>query len=180
MVFSVFIVIFFLFANLFIPLFLYHRRYGLFKRQYKGKGGCNGWSFITDGIAAGMINFVIAKYLVELKAPMRTSDIFVSLGIGFMIMACAHFWMSFRKWEIWITPKPWKWNEGGKWHMISMTLQMAFLAYPIILWWYDFSFVMTKNYLLIGLFGVLLFLWSFKRSDSDLKIGRFILKSRAW
>lgn len=133
-----------------------------------------------DGIAAGMINFVAAKSLLELKTPIRTNDIVISLVIGFLIMIGAHVWMTVSKREVWIMPKPGKWNEAGYWHMVSMTLQMAFLAYPVILWWKDISVILGKNYLLAGLFGIMLFLWSFKRSERDLKIGRFILKSRAW
>jgi hypothetical protein len=180
MIFSIFIVIFFLFANLFVPLFLYHRRYGLGKRKYKGKGGCNGWSFVMDGIAAGIINFIATRYLLELKAPIRTNEIMLSLVLGLIIMIFAHLWMSYRQWEIWITPKPGKWNEGGYWHMISMTLQMAFLAYPFVLLMQEEISVVIKKYLWFGVFGILLFLWSFKRSERDLKIGRFILKSQAW
>jgi hypothetical protein len=180
MIFPIFIVIFFLFANLLVPLFLYHRRHGLFQRRYKGKGGCNGWSFVMAGIAAGMVNFVVARYLLEIKAPMQNYNVMMALIIGFLIMVLAHIWMSYRKWEIWITPKPWKWNEGGYWHMISMTLQTAFLVYPFVLLMQEEVSIVIKKYLWFGVFGVLLFLWSFKRSERDLKIGRFILSSEAW
>jgi hypothetical protein len=183
MIFSIFIVIFFLFANLLIPLFLYHRRFGLGKRKYKGKGGCNGWSIVMDGIAAGIINFVAAKYLLEIKASLLPRDLIVSLLIGILITFLAHAWMSYRKWEIWITPKPWRWNEGGYWHMISMTLQMAFLAYPLILLWksHNLGFLFEiRDWFLWGVLGVVIFLWSFKRSERDLKIGRFVIKSSAW
>jgi hypothetical protein len=177
------IVIFFQFADLLIPLFLYHRRYGLFKGKYKKKGGCNEWSFVMDGVAAGMINFAAAKYLWEIKMPIRTNEIMLSLATGFLIMIGAHIWMSVRQWEIWIMPKPWKWNEGGYWHMISMTLQMAFLAYPLILYWQSHNLGLIfarRNYFLSGVLGTVIFLWSFKRSGSDLKIGRIVLRSRGW
>lgn len=183
MIIAIAIVIFFQFANLLIPLFLYHRRYGLGKKKYQGKGGCNGWSFVMDGLAAGMINYIAVLYLLELKAPIRTNEIMFSLAIGFLIMICAHVWMSIRKWEIWIMPKPWVWNEGGYWHMVSMTLQMAFLAYPLILLWTSHNLGLIfalRGWFLWGVLGILIFLWSFKRSERDLKIGRFILRSKAW
>lgn len=133
-----------------------------------------------DGIAASLINFVVAKYLLEMKVPVQNYNVMLSLIMGFSIMICAHIWMSIRKWEVWIMPKSWKWNAGGYWHMISMTLQMAFLAYPLVLLWHHEAFIIIKNYLWFGVFGILLFLWSFRRSDRDFKIGRFILRSRAW
>jgi hypothetical protein len=136
-----------------------------------------------DGIAAGMINYIAARYLLELKAPIRTNEIMLSLTLGLIIMICAHIWMSYRKWEIWITPKPWRWNEGGYWHMISMTLQVAFLAYPLILLWesHNLGFIFEiRDWFLWGVLGILIFLWSFTRQDRDLKIGRFIIKSNAW
>ena len=136
-----------------------------------------------DGIAASMVNFVVAKYLLEIKAPLQNYNIIMAFFIGFLIMILAHIWMSYRKWEVWITPNPWKWNEGGYWHMISMTLQMAFLVYPLVLLWQNdgLRFLgMTKNYFCLGFLGILLFLWSFKRSERDFRIGRFILRSRAW
>lgn len=119
--------------NLLVPFTIYYFKYGFFKKRNKDFIGCNTWGIIMDGILAGLVNITALNMLIDLHADIKTADIMISIILGFLFMLGAHFYMVWAKWKIWIMPRPWKFNLAGYWHLFSMTIQMSFLFYPIIL-----------------------------------------------
>lgn len=116
-----------------IPVAIYAKKYGLFKKRPKGFVGCNFWGVIMDVFIAGAINLVILNFLLTVSLKISQNDLIVSLVLGFLFMAVIHFFMAVTSWKEWIMPKPWHWNLAGYWHMVSMTLQMAYVFYPLVL-----------------------------------------------
>lgn len=177
------VVLFFQVANLYVPLYLYHRQYGVGKKKYKGGGGCNGWSFVMDGLLAGLMNIVVTNYLIQIQYIPSVREMFVALGFGIIAIIISHITMSIQNWDIWIMPKPWKWNKAGYWHMISMTLQVGYFSLvPIAL--ISNRGLINRDYTLfmVLLFAVLflLFLYSFIKKDKGLVIGKFHINKEAW
>lgn len=171
------------FNNLFIPLFLYHRQYGLFKRNYKGGGGCNGWSFVMDGLLAGLMNIVATYFLLEISYRFSAEEIIIALGIGALATTISHITMSVQKWDIWIMPKPWKWNKAGYWHMVSMTLQVGYF-FLVLIPLFKTPGLLNKDISILTLlsFGILLvfFMGAFITKDKGLVLGKFHINKSAW
>lgn len=169
--------------NLFIPLFLYHRKYGLFRKKYKGGGGCNGWSFVMDGLLAGLMNIVVTNFLLEIGYHFSVNEIVIALGMGALLTFISHVTMSLQKWDIWIMPKPWKWNGAGYWHMISMTLQTGYFFLVLIALFSNKIYISKDSVIsTLVIFSITLsfFLWSFFQKDKGLKIGKFHINKEAW
>jgi hypothetical protein len=172
--------------NLIIPFVLYYRKFGFGPHPVKesfGEGGCNGWGIIMDGFLAGAINVIVLNLLLGIKAKVVWEDIVIVLIAGFLSMVAAHIWMSLRRWKIWIMPRPWQWNGGGYWHMVSMTLQIAFVYYPLLL--------IVKNPLLLELGTVRvslavallltgLFVACQRARRKEIKIGRLGISNKPW
>jgi len=169
--------------NWFLPFILYHFEYGLFQKKYKGRGGCNGWGIIGDGILAGLINITILYFLFSINPLTQNKDLVLALILGFFSMVVTHIWMSICRWETWIMPKPWHWNSGGYWHMFSMTMQIAFLWYPLILI-FRYPILLRRPVVIMNLglcsLWIGIFLASFYWGMRGLKIGRFHLNSESW
>ncbi len=169
--------------NLLVPFAIYHKKYGLFRKKYKEKGGCNGWGIFMDGVLAGLINVTVLNFLSVIQPRFNFEEAKLAFLAGFTSMVMAHVLMSIRKWETWIMPKPWHWNTGGYWHMISMTLQMSFLFYPVIIIVKDLTLLeesITRISLFSGLFWIGLFVLSWYLSNRGIKIGRFHLNKESW
>lgn len=182
-IFIIFILLASCLNNLIIPYVIYFKKYGFFKKRKKGFIGVNMWGIIMDGILAGLINIITLDYLLEIKQRMYMQDILFSLVSGFLFMVCCHIYMSVNKWKIWIMPKPWKWNEAGYWHMVSMTLQMSYIAYCLlILFKNPILLTQTSTQLMLGstlLLG-LLFVLAIRQHIKGLTIGRVYIGNEAW
>lgn len=167
--------------NLAIPFVLYFRRFG--RKGYSGRGGCNFWGVIMDGFLAGAINLIALNLIFEMKEDLLASDVLIVLAAGFLSMVAAHSVMSMKKWEVWIMPKPWQWNEGGYWHMFSMTVQMAFVYYPLWLILKNLSFLEEKAIslsLIAGFALAYLFLLCLEIGRRGLKIGQLTIGNQSW
>ena len=167
--------------NLLVPFWLYFRKFG--RRGYQGQGGCNGWGVLMDGVWVAFLNLVAVNFLLEAKLAWRWPEIFLSFCLGLLAMVLMHVWMSLKRWEGWIMPKPWKWNSGGYWHMISATLQIGFLFYPLVLIWKNpvwLSQPLTQLTLLAGALGALLFFLSLSVGRRGLKTKFFQISHRSW
>ena len=167
--------------NLLIPFAIYFRKFG--ENGYRGQGGCNTGGVIMDGILAGLINIIALNLLLELRFKVLVQDLTLAFLTGFVSMVTAHIFMSVRKWKVWIMSESWKWNAGGYWHMISMTLQMSFLFYPALLFLktpslFERGMVQISLILIFLLTGI--FLLCLRLGEKGLRIGRFCLDSKAW
>jgi hypothetical protein len=169
--------------NLIIPFVIYFKKYGLFKKRNKNFIGCNAWGIIMDGFLAGAINLTALNFLLALKPKILMVDIKIALFMGLASMIFAHLWMSARRWKIWVMPQPWHFNSAGYWHMVSMTTQMSFLFYPLVIILKNPSLLSAPitqfSLILISLF-TFLFLLAFHLSNKGLKIGRFHLNKEPW
>ncbi|MDP2927154.1 MAG: hypothetical protein Q8N65_03415 [bacterium] len=167
--------------NLLIPFAIYFRQFG--RKGYRGQGGCNIWGIVMDGILAGLINIIALNLLLELRFKVLVQDLTLAFLTGFISMVTAHIFMSVRRWKVWIMPEPWKWNAGGYWHMISMTLQMSFLFYSALLLLKTPS-LLEKEMVQISLVSIFLlagiFLLCLRLGKRGLRIGWFCLGSKAW
>lgn len=169
--------------NLIVPFIIYYKKYGFFQKRNKDFIGCNAWGIIMDGVLAGMINIVAFNLIYDLKSNLFIDDIKLSIFLGFLSMALTHIWMSVRNWKIWIMPSPGRFNMAGYWHMISMTIQLSFLYYPLI--------VIGKNRVLlqreitvfsiaICIFLSFLFLLSLHLSKKGVKVWKIHLSNKPW
>src|SRR5574340_1533872 len=118
--------------NWLVPLTIYASKFGLFKKRPKEFIGCNDWGVVMDVILAGAINLTIWQYLLTIDPVIKQEDLVKALLGGFGFMVVTHFWMAVTFWKEWIMPEPFRWNAGGYWHMVSMTLQMAYAFYPLV------------------------------------------------
>lgn len=169
--------------NLLVPFAIYYHKYGFFKKRKKDFIGCNTWGIIMDGILAGLINIVALNLLLTIKPQVETEDIKIAFILGLAAMATAHIYMVVAKWRIWIMPRPWQFNLAGYWHIISMTLQMSFLFYPLILILKNFSFLdydIVKISVILIFFFALLFLLCLKLSKKGVKIGKLYISNKPW
>jgi hypothetical protein len=169
--------------NLIIPFVIYFKKYGLFKKRNKNFIGCNAWGIIMDGFLAGLINITALNFLLALKPKILLDDIKIALFMGLASMIFAHLWMSARRWKIWVMPQPWHWNSAGYWHMVSMTIQMSFLFYPLVIILKNPPLLaepITKPSIIFISLLTLLFLLAFHLSNKGLKIGRFHLNKEPW
>ncbi len=169
--------------NLLIPFFIYYKKYGFFRKRNKNFIGCNSWGIIMDGILAGLINIVMLNLLLNIKLRVKIEDMIIAFILGFVSMLLAHIYMVVAKWKIWIMPKPWQFNLAGYWHIISMTLQMSFLFYPLILimknpflWGED----IVQTSLTLIFFFALLFLLCLKLMKKGVKIGNLNISNKPW
>lgn len=172
-----------LLSNLFIPFAIYYQKYGFFKKRRKGFIGCNTWGIIMDGVLAGLINIAALNLLLDLNPIVEVEDIKMAFFLGFAAMILAHLYMVWAKWNIWIMPRPWQFNLAGYWHIISMTLQMSFLSYPLLLIWKNSSLlekeIVRVSFMLIFFFSCL-FLLSLKLMKKGVRIGRLHISSNPW
>jgi hypothetical protein len=138
-----------------------------------------------DGILAALINITALNWLLEIKPGFLLSDLTLAVLLGFTSMILNHAIMSILKWNVWIMPRPWHWNAGGYWHMVSMTIQMSFLFFPLIilfnnppLWQESITqFTLSSITFLTALFGLALYFSSRKK---DLKIGPLHISNKPW
>ncbi|MBI4359046.1 MAG: hypothetical protein HY577_00420 [Candidatus Nealsonbacteria bacterium] len=167
--------------NLLIPFAIYFRQFG--RKGYRGQGGCNAGGVIMDGVLAGLINLLALNLLFEIGPRLLFRDLALAFLVGFLSMVSAHVFMSLRRWEVWIMPRPGRWNKGGYWHMVSMTLQMGFLFYPALLLFQD-PFLLERGMVQLSLFLIFLlaglFLLCLRRGKRDWRVGRFCLSGQAW
>lgn len=171
------------FNNLIIPYLIYYKKFGLFKKRPPGFVGVNFWGIIMDGILAGGINIIILNYLLEIKPAILLSDLIISLIGGLIFMITSHIYMSVAKWKVWIMPKPWTWNLAGYWHMISMTLQMSYAAYCLLIIFRNPSlFFETLTVLSLGggIFLTGLFLLALRHEKKGIKIGLIRIDNQPW
>lgn len=166
-----------------VPVLIYWKKYGLFKKRPAGFIGCNFWGVIMDVFLASSINIVILTYILSRPAYITNANIINALILGFVFTVIIHFFMAVTYWKVWIMPKPWHWNLAGYWHMISMTLQMSFAFFPLILFWLNPNLIFQPDakatFSLVGVFAVL-FLISLYYCNRGLKIGRFEISGKPW
>jgi hypothetical protein len=172
-----------LFNNLLVPFAIYFKKYGFFKKRKKDFVGCNFWGIIMDGFLAAAINLTALNFLLETKPKILPLDIKIAAFMGLLSMIFAHLWMVARRWKIWIMPQPWHFNSAGYWHMLSMTLQMSFLFYPLVILLQNPSLLtapITQSSLILIFLFSLLFLLAFHQSNKGLKLGRLHLNKEPW
>lgn len=169
--------------NLLIPFAIYYQKYGFFKKRNKDFIGCNTWGIIMDGILAGLINIIAFNLLLAIRPRLELKDLIAAFVLGFSFMVAAHVWMSVNRWKIWIMPRPWHWNIAGFWHMISMTLQMSFLFYPLILILENpllWEKTLVKISLIAIAFFALLFGLSLQLMKKGVRIGKLRISNKPW
>lgn len=169
--------------NLLIPFLIYYKKYGFFRKRNKDFIGCNAWGIIMDGILVGLMNITAFNLIYDLKSNLFIDDIKLSIFIGFLSMVATHIWMTVRRWKIWIMPTPGRFNSAGYWHMISMTIQLSFLYYPLILIGENSSLLqleITIFSLMAGVLLSILFLLSLYFSRTGLKIWKLNLSNQPW
>lgn len=169
--------------NLLVPFAIYYQKYGFFKKRNKDFIGCNTWGIIMDGILAGLINIIAFNLLLEIKPRLELESLTMAFVLGFLSMVAAHTWMSVNRWKIWIMPRPWHWNMAGYWHMISMTLQMSFLFYPLILILKNpflWEKALVKISLIVITFFALCFGLSLQLMKKGVRIGKFRISNKPW
>ncbi|MCL4338685.1 hypothetical protein M1271_03280 [Patescibacteria group bacterium] len=169
--------------NWLIPLLIYAGKFGLFKKRTAGFVGCNFWGIVMDVVLAGMIDTIILKYLFIVSAKPLMEYIIQAFVLGFVIMVTTHIVMSITHWKEWIMPSPWRFNAGGYWHMISMTLQMAYCAYPLVIITQQtklLTLVATHTTILAVLALASLFLFSLTVKHRDLEIGPIRISGKPW
>lgn len=176
-------VFFTILGNWAVPFFLFWKTFGLFKKRPQGFVGTNFWGIIMDVILASAINIIVLNYILLYKSQVTYMNIFYSLILGFAFTVFIHFFMIITNWKIWIMPKPWHLNLAGKWHLVSMTLQMAFVFFPLIMFWQNPSLINThdaqKMLIIVGIL-VALFLISLYFCDRGLKIGKLEISGKSW
>jgi len=169
--------------NLFIPFVIYYQKYGFFKKRNKDFIGCNGWGIIMDGFLAALINIIVLNYLLETKQSASYDSLEISLIFGIYTTIIIHYLMSVFKWKYWIMVKPWHWNSAGYWHMFSMTIQMTFIYYPLIIIWQNprlLTLLITKYSLTIETIFVCLFALALYLSNKGIRIGRIHINKEPW
>lgn len=166
-----------------IPFFLFWKTWGLFKKRPEGFVGTNFWGIIMDVLLASAVNIVILNYILSYKSYTTDMNIFLALILSFAFTVFIHIFMAVTKWKIWIMPTPWHLNLAGKWHLISMTLQMAFAFFPLIMFWQNPSLISMadtqKTLIMVGILGTL-FLISLYFCDRGLRIGKFEISGESW
>ena len=183
-----FIIIFLLSClnNLLVPFAIYFRKYGSGAHPEKkrfGGGACNAWGVIMAGFLAGAINVIALNLIWEIHPIVLWRDVAIVFLFGVLSTVSAHVWMSLKQWQVWIMPRPWQWNAAGYWHMVSMTLQMGFLYYPLLLVLKNTSLLHDRSVQLSLLSSFLLglvFLLCFHVGQRGLRIGRFCIDNKPW
>ncbi len=171
------------FVNWLIPVLIYRKMFGLFKPRPKNFSGCNWWGVVMDVILAGLINIVVLNYILSADIIISIQSVGLAIILGFLAMGGLHVFMAVSAWKEWIMPKPWHWNAGGYWHMVSATVQFSYLAYPLVLlvnypslW--KLNTTLGTTIILIFLTG--LFIISLKLKNQDIKIGPLKISGAAW
>lgn len=137
-----------------------------------------------DGLLAGLINATALNFLLEIQPKILAADIKIAFWSGLAAMVGAHVFMSVRKWPVWIMPRPWHWNMAGYWHMTSMTLQMSFLFYPLVVILRNPTLLSSRITILtltLASFSAVLFLvLLYLSSRNGLRVGRIRIGTEAW
>ena len=169
--------------NLIIPYAIFIKKFGIFKKRSKGFVGVGIWGIIMDGIIAGLINVTALNFLLEIKPGIFHTDILTAIVAGFISMIAIHIFMSVRRWKVWIMSKPWNWNAAGYWHMISTTIQMSFLFYPLVVTAKNPS-ILNRDITIISLILIflltILFIIAFHFDNKGLRIGKLHLSNKSW
>ena len=116
-----------------VPVAIYWQKYGLFKERPENFVGVNIWGVVMDVFLASLINITILNFVSNYKDYVNVSNILVALSWGLAFTAAVHIFMATSYWRVWIMPLPWRWNLAGYWHMVSMTLQMSFAFFPLVI-----------------------------------------------
>lgn len=170
-------------SNLIIPLAIYIKKYGILKKRPEEFVGCNAWGIIMDGILANLMNITAMNFYIENRMPINPENIKISLLIGIVITAISHVTMAVREWEIWIMPSPWRWNEAGYWHMVSMTLQMAFFTYALVTIIQNPGLLLEQITIISMIFmsvWILFFLVALYFMSKGLRMGKLYLNYKPW
>lgn len=169
--------------NWVIPIIIYASKFGLFKKRPAKFTGCNWWGVVMDVIIAGLINLVILNYLLTTSSKFMAENVLAAFILGLASTIAIHIFMALTHRKEWIMPRPWKWNEGGYWHMISMTLQISYCFYPLVLFYREPKllelFLTQATILLIVVLGAF-FLLALSLKDRDLKIGPLKIRAKTW
>lgn len=169
--------------NLLVPFTIYYFKYGFFKKRNKDFIGCNTWGILMDGVLAGLINIIALNMLITLGLQIKIIDVAVSTFLGFLFMILAHLYMVWAKWKIWIMPRPWKFNLAGYWHLFSMTVQMSFLFYPLVLV-FENPYLWKSEIVKTSFFAILilafLFLLCLILMKKGVKIGFIKISNQPW
>jgi len=166
-----------------IPVVIYWRKFGLFKKRPRGFVGCNSWGVVMDVFLAGGINLAVFDYLLSMKRLIGPEEILAALLLGLFGMMAIHVWMALTFWREWIMPTPWRWNVGGYYHMFSMAVQFSFAFLPLVLFWERPELLRlssTRLLVLMVLVGGILFLLALSVKDKTVRIGPIMVGGKSW
>ncbi len=166
-----------------IPVVIYASKFGLFKKRVEGFVGCNFWGVVMDVFIAGVINVAVWNYLASFAITLSSADIVKALMFGVLAAAGTHIIMAATAWKEWIMPEPWRWNAGGYWHMVSETIQMAYV-FLVLVTLADrpelLALPTTQLTLLVLVVLGILFLLALSAKDKDIVLGDLELSAQPW
>lgn len=94
---------------------------------------------VGDGVIAPLINIFIYFVIVNTGIEITASVIIWSYVIALWFDILTHYFQARQSMTNWSMPKPYQWNGAGKWHMVSFSIQVAYLIIYIytLIQYYD-------------------------------------------
>ncbi len=170
-------------ANFGVSLAIYYKKFGIFKKRPENFLGITTFGFLEDAVILPIINILALSLLLDNNLLPTKTEFIIFLFAGFVFSVLTHILFSVRNWEIWFMEEPWKWNLAGRWHMISLALQMTYLfLVGYIILDNRFIFYSPTDALKISAIFILLclFIMLFLGNDDGIKLGRVKIKNRTW
>jgi hypothetical protein len=117
---------------------------------------------IGDTLCVPLINLFLFKSVYGLPVPLNLQIITLSFILGVFAMAVSHVSQALAGPINWSMPTPWRWSFPGKYHMLSSTIQYAFMSLILISIFFErgsvFSDSTRLQYFSAALFFAVLFL----------------------
>lgn len=112
--------------------------------------------FIGDGIVVPLINTLIYTFILNSSFRPSLLTILSAIAIGLGLDILAHYIQGRFKMVNWSMPKPFDWNFAGRWHMISLPIQMGYITLSAFAFWESRGSVFVARTLYLPLLGIIL------------------------
>ncbi len=170
-------------VNFGVSLVIYYKKFGVFKKRPEGFLGITTFGFIEDAVILPIVNILTLSLLLDNNLLPTKTEFFFFLGAGVLVSIITHILFSLNNWEIWLMEEPWSWNGAGKWHMLSLAMQVGYLLLVGFIVWDNSSlltspidsFKLKSIFVLLSVFGVL-----YNGNEEGIKLGGVQIKNRTW
>ncbi len=169
--------------NFGVSLLVYYKKFGLFKKRPEGFLGITTFGFIEDAVIMPLVNVLALSILLDAGLLPTKTELMLFLFVGFSFSIFVHVLFSMHNWEIWLMEEPWEWNAAGRWHMISLALQLGYLflvGYILLDDTFVFRFPEDNLKFKIILLLLSLFALLFVNNEEGIKLGKVKIKNRTW